>query len=45
MVLCCRVNNGELVLTSPFSANELGMQGIYIFNVKTVEEAKSSNRV
>ncbi len=25
--------NGDLVLAGPFGANELGMQGIYIFNV------------
>lgn len=31
--------NGDLVLAGPFAANEQGMQGIYIFNVTTVEEA------
>ncbi len=33
--------NGELVLAGPFGKNDSGMQGIYIFNVKTVEEARA----
>lgn len=33
--------NGDLVLAGPFVANDQGMQGIYIFNVKTVEEAEA----
>lgn len=33
--------NGDLVLAGPFAANDQGMQGIYIFNVTTVEEAEA----
>ncbi|MCW8870431.1 MAG: YciI family protein [Proteobacteria bacterium] len=31
---------GQLVLAGPFMANDHGLQGIYIFNVSTIEEAK-----
>ena len=33
-------NEGKLVLAGPF-LDETGLQGIYIFNVRTVEEAKA----
>lgn len=33
--------DGDLVLAGPFAANDQGMQGIYIFNVKTVAEAEA----
>lgn len=33
--------NGDLVLAGPFGKNDQGMSGIYIFNVKTVEEARA----
>lgn len=32
---------GDLVVAGPFAKNELGFRGIYVFNVKTIEEAKS----
>jgi uncharacterized protein YciI len=31
---------GDLVLAGPFAKNDQGIQGIYIFNVETVEEAE-----
>ena len=31
---------GQLVLAGPFSANDEGLQGIYIFNVDSVEKAR-----
>ena len=31
---------GVLVLAGPFMSNDLEIRGIYVFNVKTVEEAK-----
>ncbi len=33
--------SGDLVVAGPFAKNELGFRGIYVFNVKTIEEAKS----
>lgn len=33
--------NGDLVLAGPFAPNDSGLQGIYIFNVKTVAEAEA----
>ncbi len=33
--------NGDLVLAGPFGENNIGMQGIYIFNVSTVAEAEA----
>lgn len=33
--------NGDLVLAGPFAKNDQGIQGIYVFNVKTVEEAEA----
>jgi uncharacterized protein YciI len=33
--------DGDLVLAGPFGPNDQGMQGIYIFNVKTVAEAEA----
>ncbi len=33
--------SGDLVLAGPFAPNDQGMQGIYVFNVKTVEEAET----
>ncbi|MCB1581685.1 MAG: YciI family protein [Marinicella sp.] len=33
--------SGELVLAGPFAKNDQGIQGIYIFDVKTVEEAEA----
>lgn len=33
--------SGDLVLAGPFGSNDLEMQGIYIFNVTTVEEAQT----
>ena len=33
--------SGDLVVAGPFAKNELGFRGIYIFNVKTVEEAQN----
>ena len=32
---------GQLVLAGPFGKNDQGIQGIYIFNVSTIEEAKA----
>jgi uncharacterized protein YciI len=32
---------GQLVLAGPFAANEQNLKGIYIFNVTTVEEART----
>ncbi len=32
--------SGDLVLAGPFGKNDLDMQGSYIFNVKTIEEAE-----
>lgn len=31
---------GDLVLAGPFAENDTGLQGIYIFNVKTIAEAE-----
>jgi uncharacterized protein YciI len=33
--------NGDLVVAGPFAKNDQGIQGIYIFDVKTVEEAEA----
>jgi len=33
--------NGQLVLAGPFLDDSNGMQGIYIFDVKTIEEAEA----
>ncbi|TDR22758.1 YciI family protein [Marinicella litoralis] len=32
---------GDLVMAGPFGNNDLGMRGIYIFNVTTIEAAKA----
>ena len=32
---------GQLVLAGPFGKNDQGIQGIYIFNVPTIEEAET----
>lgn len=37
-------DSGELVLAGPLAKNDVGIQGIYIFDVKSVEEAEQLTR-
>lgn len=34
------VSEGQLIVTGPFGKNELSYRGLYIINVKTIEEAQ-----
>ncbi|HKI79479.1 MAG TPA: hypothetical protein VKA26_13135 [Ignavibacteriaceae bacterium] len=34
------VGNGEVIISGPFGENENTYSGIFILNVKTIEEAK-----